>query len=197
MPAFRSDACAVRHYVAGVDELGDVDWPPTLRTERLSFREPEPHDRSGIVELLTSSEVRAYLGGPRPRDEVERSLPDVPSGRPGLFIVDLKGSMIGIVTIDRRGADRPGHVRPEGNEAELSYAFLPYAWGYGYAREACAAVIEWFASALPNEPLVLCTQVANERSMRLAARLGFTEMERFEAHGAEQWFGVWSPASPA
>jgi hypothetical protein len=28
--------------------------------------------------------------------------------------------------------------------------------------------------------------------MRLAAKLGFTEVERFEAYGAEQWFGRWT-----
>jgi|HubBroStandDraft_1064217.scaffolds.fasta_scaffold88951_2 hypothetical protein len=27
--------------------------------------------------------------------------------------------------------------------------------------------------------------------MRLAAKLGFTEVERFEKYGAEQWFGAW------
>ena len=36
---------------------------------------------------------------------------------------------------------------------------------------------------------MLFTQTANVRSMRLAAKLGFTEVERFEAYGAEQWFG--------
>ena len=41
-----------------------------------------------------------------------------------------------------------------------------------------------------SEPVVLCTQTANDRSMRLAAKLGFTEVERFEEYGAEQWFGV-------
>lgn len=45
---------------------------------------------------------------------------------------------------------------------------------------------------LPGEPVVLFTQTANVRSMRLAAKLGFTEVERFQAYGAEQWFGVWS-----
>jgi RimJ/RimL family protein N-acetyltransferase len=35
------------------------------------------------------------------------------------------------------------------------------------------------------------TQTANDRSMRLAAKLGFTEVERFEEYGAEQWLGVW------
>jgi RimJ/RimL family protein N-acetyltransferase len=60
------------------------------------------------------------------------------------------------------------------------------------AAEACAAVLDWFAGALPNEQVVLRTQTANDRALRLAAKLGFTEVERFEEYGAEQWFGVWS-----
>ncbi|KIF78212.1 hypothetical protein QR77_39370, partial [Streptomyces sp. 150FB] len=93
--------------------------------------------------------------------------------------------------------ERPGHVRPDAGEAELGYLFLPEAWGRGYAAEACAAALDWFADTRPGEPLVLCTQTANDRAMRLAAKLGFTEVERFEEYGAEQWFGVWSPAAPS
>lgn len=63
------------------------------------------------------------------------------------------------------------------------------AWACGYATEACTAVLDWFTGALPGELVVLYTQTANVRSMRLAAKLGFTELERFEAYGAEQWFG--------
>ena len=74
---------------------------------------------------------------------------------------------------------------------------LPEAWGYGYAAEACAAALDWFAGALPSEPVVLYTRIANDRSMRLAAKLGFAEVERFEEYGAEQWFGVWSSATPS
>lgn len=69
--------------------------------------------------------------------------------------------------------------------------------GRGYAAEACAAALDWFANALPGEPVVLCTQTANDRSMRLAAKLGFTEVERFEEYSAEQWFGVWSSVMPS
>src|SRR5580700_7185720 len=75
--------------------------------------------------------------------------------------------------------------------------FLPQAWGHGYAWEACVAALAWFDGALPGEPLVLCTQIANDRAMRLAARLGFTEVERFEEYGAEQWFGVRSSVTPS
>ena len=49
----------------------------------------------------------------------------------GFFVVDLDGAMIGVVTLDRRDAERPGHVAAEGGEAELGYLFLPSAWGRG------------------------------------------------------------------
>ncbi|MEU3606886.1 GNAT family N-acetyltransferase [Streptomyces sp. NPDC035033] len=175
-------------------ELGPNTWPPApLETERLVLRGSEARDRAAFVELFASPEVGTYTGGSRPRDELEKAVPEVPGQRPGLFVVELDGAMIGMITLDRRGADRPGHVRPEGGEAELGYLFLPEAWGRGYAAEACAAALGWFTGTLPGEPVVLSTQVANERAMRLAAKLGFTEVERFEEYGAEQWFGVLAP----
>ncbi|MGW4235067.1 GNAT family N-acetyltransferase [Streptomyces sp. NPDC004980] len=178
--------------------LGPVAWPPApIRTERLVLRASEARDRAAFVELFASPEVGTYLGGPRPRDELERAVPGVPGRRPGLFVIDLGGAMIGTVSLDRRDAGRPGHLRPDAGEAELGYMFLPEAWGRGYAAEACGAALDWFTEALPGEPVVLCTQFANARSMRLAARLGFTEAERFEEFGATQWFGVRSPATPS
>lgn len=159
------------------------------------LRQSETRDRATVIELSASPEVRAYLGGPQPRAELERELPEVPGQRPGFFVVELDGSMIGTITIDRRVGGRPRVGRAQDGEAELSYLFLPEAWGRGYAAEACAAALDWFGSALPGESVVLCTQTANARSMRLATTLGFTEVGRFEEHGAEQWFGVWSEAA--
>jgi RimJ/RimL family protein N-acetyltransferase len=176
-------------------DLEAVAWPPEpIRTERLVLREPEARDRAALIELLASPDVGAYLGGPRPRDELEREMPWAPERHPGVFIVDLDGVMIGQVILSMA----TGHGPPAAaGEAELGYLFLPEAWGYGYAAEACAAALGWFAGALPGEPVVLFTQTANARSMRLAAKLGFTEVERYEAYGAEQWFGMWSPVKPA
>ncbi len=71
-------------------ELGPVDWPPEpIRTERLVLREPAAQDRTAVIELLASPEVGTYLGGPRPRDDLQREMPETPRRRPGLFIVDL------------------------------------------------------------------------------------------------------------
>jgi RimJ/RimL family protein N-acetyltransferase len=173
-------------------ELGPLDaWPPDpIITERLVLREPEARDRTAVIELFASPEVGTYLGGPRPREALERAVPEEPRRRPGLFVADLDGAMVGVVTIDRRDEERPGHVAPEGGEAELGYLLLPGWWGRGYAAEACAAVLSWSDVALRGEPMVLCTQTANVSSLRLAEKLGFVEVARFEEFDAEQWFGV-------
>jgi RimJ/RimL family protein N-acetyltransferase len=170
-------------------ELGPVAWPPApIKTERLVLRESEARDRAAFIELFASPEVGTYLGGPRPPAELERAVPEVPGRRPGVFVIDLDGAMIGQITLTKDTE----HLPQAAGKAELGYMFLPQAWGHGYAAEACSAALDWFAGALPGEPVVLATQTANARSMRLAAKLGFVEVERFDAYGAEQWFGMWS-----
>ena len=113
-------------------ELGPVTWPPApIRTERLVLRESRAQDRAAMIELLASPEVGTYLGGPRPRDELEREVPEVAGRRPGFFVVDLAGAMIGTITLDRA----TGHGPPAATgKAELGYLFLPGAWGVRVRR---------------------------------------------------------------
>ena len=178
-----------------MSDLGPAGRPPEpIATARLVLRESEARDRAAFVELLASPEVHAYLGGPRPRDELERELPAVPERWPGSFVVERDGEMIGHVLL-RRATE---HRRPAAaGKADLGYLFLPRAWGSGYAAEACTAALAWFDRTHPGEPVVLTTQSANAASMRLAARLGFGEVERFRAWDAEQWLGMRpSPVTP-
>ncbi len=152
------------------------------------LRAPEARDRAAVIELYASPEVGTYIGGARSREELERAIPQVPTERPGGFVVELDGATIGVVTLDRRDAEN--FPRQVVGKVELGYLILPEFWGHGYATEACAVALDWFADALPAEPVALVTQTANRPSVRLAEKLGFTEVERFEAYGAEQWLGV-------
>ena len=176
-----------------MEDLGLAAWPPEpIGTGRLVLRASEARDRPTFIELLASPEVHTYLGGPRPRDELERKTPEVPEHRPGSFVVELDGAMTGLILLRRT----PGDGRPAAaGKADLGYLFLPRAWGFGYAAEARAAALDWFDGVFPGEPVLLTTQSANARSMRLAAKLGFTEVERFEAWDAEQWLGMRSTAA--
>ncbi|WP_431032261.1 GNAT family N-acetyltransferase [Streptomyces sp. P6-2-1] len=165
-----------------------ADWPPAaIATERLVLRAAEARDRPAFIELFASEEVGTHQGGARPRAELEEAVPDVPGQRPGFFVVAVAGEMAGAVTLDLRGT----------GETELGYLFLPRVWGHGYATEACGAALAWCARTRPGAPVVLTTRTANVRSMRLAERLGFTEVKRFHEWGAEQWRGEWSPGAPA
>ncbi len=110
------------------------------------LRQPEARDRAALIELLASPEVGAYLGGPRPRDELEREMPAAPERPPGLFAVDLDGAMIGQIILRR--ANEHGHPDAAG-KAELGYLFLPQAWGFGYAAEACAAALGGSPASFP------------------------------------------------
>jgi RimJ/RimL family protein N-acetyltransferase len=176
--------------------LDGVTWPPKpVTTDRLVLRVAEARDREAVLDLFSDPRVNSFVGGGEPRDRLDEIMPEVPGQRPGFFVVEQDDQAIGIVTFDPRDAGRPGHVRAEGGEAELGYMFLPHAWGRGYATEACAAAMSWFRAALPEEPLVVSTQLVNVASLRLIAKLGFAEVEHNEEHGAAQWFGAWTPAS--
>ncbi|TQL69550.1 RimJ/RimL family protein N-acetyltransferase [Nocardioides albertanoniae] len=179
--------------------LGPVPWPPApIVTERLTLRETRPEDRPALAKLLSDERVQHYLGGPQhTREELEQLIPEDPNTRPGIFAVEHEHRFIGRVTVQRRDRSWPHHVREEGDEVEIGYELFPESWGQGLAAEAASAAIAWIEKTLPGEPIVLTTRVANVRSLRLAQRLGFVEVERFTAYGAEQWFGHLDPRGQA
>lgn len=102
-------------------DLGEVVWPTRVQSERLTLRETRAGDRSGYIDLLTSQELRQFLGGAPEHAEVEAHAPEIPGASPGVFALELAGTFIGTVTLNRRDVERPGHVSPQGLEIEVSY----------------------------------------------------------------------------
>ncbi|MEV4178084.1 GNAT family N-acetyltransferase [Nonomuraea sp. NPDC049709] len=164
-----------------------------IPSERLLLRRAlHDADREGFIELSTDPEVRAYLGGPRPRSEVEQRFDAVitaeAASRPGNYIIadNTTNRLIGTLMLARRSTESPGHVTEDGEELELGYVLRRSAWGAGIAFEAATAALRAAADELPDQPVLLVTQTANERSLKLAARLGFRPVSTFQEFDAEQ-----------
>lgn len=163
-----------------------------IRSERLVLRKAHDADRDGLIELLTDEEIRAYLGGPRPRRAVEQHFDAVgvagATSEPGSYVIadNATNRLIGTLSLARRPADRPGHLAEGGEELELSYVLRRTAWGMGLAFEAATAALRAAADELPDQPVLVVTQTANRRSLELAGRLGFRQVDTFEEFGAQQ-----------
>lgn len=163
-----------------------------ITSDRLRLRKAHDADRDGLIELQTDPQVRLHLGGPRPRNAVEEYLDAIgianTTDKPGTFVIADKVTdrLIGTLVLGRRAADLPGHVTKEGWELELTYLLRRDAWGAGLAFEAATAALRAAAAELPDQPVLVVTRTANERSLRLVARLGFQHVNTFEAHDAEQ-----------
>ncbi|GAA3517210.1 RimJ/RimL family protein N-acetyltransferase [Streptosporangium album] len=162
-------------------------------SERLLLRKAHDADREGFIELYTDPEVQAYIGGPQPRSDVEQRF-DAAIGtanatsRPGNYVIadNTTNRLIGTLMLACRPTDHPGHVTEDGEALELGYVLRRSAWGAGFAFEAATVALRAAADELPDQPVLVVTQTANKRSLKLAARLGFCPISTFEEFGAEQ-----------
>ena len=167
------------------------DWlSEPVRTGRTVLRMPRKADEVGVRELLTKAPVRACLGGVRSSGEIDDAVSAVLEAPTGLFSVEVGHAFAGLITLERRDRDRPDDGSLPDDVLELSYELLPRFWRQGFAEEAASAALGWLSLTLPDELVVVCTQAANERSLRLAGRLGFRHVADFDEFGAEQWLGV-------
>ncbi|MGI5380444.1 GNAT family N-acetyltransferase [Streptomyces sp. CA-251387] len=62
-----------------------------ITTDRLRLRKAHDADIDGLIELQTDSQVRAHLGGPRPRRVVEQYFDtsgiSAIAGKPGTYVI--------------------------------------------------------------------------------------------------------------
>ena len=139
-------------------------------------------DRAAAVALLTDPQVRRFIGGPLSAEEAREAVKGPAGQRWGSFVLELRhgddgahGAVVGVCSLSR-----------ERGELEIGYMLLPGYWGKGLASEAVVTVLAWVAEHCDDEHVIAVTQAANTASLRLLARLGFVERERFVEYGADQ-----------
>lgn len=159
-----------------------------IETERLLLRPPVLADFEASAAMFADAAVTAHIGGVPLEREVAwtRFLRDAGhwSLYPfGLFSILEKASGAYVGKI--------GYAHFQRDTGPLSQASVEMSWtlasgfhGRGYATEAGRAVQAWFDGAHPMRTVCLIAP-ANLPSLRLAARLGYAEVERFLPEGRE------------
>ena len=147
--------------------------PETIETERLILRLPGADDLEAYCAMLADPEVNRFVGG------AELAQPDIAFRALGWLIGHwhLRGYGPWIVVERESGAfvgRVGGFYPPDWPALEIAWTLARRAWGQGFALEAAeaarAAVLEHLAPAR----LVSVVASENERSARLARRLGCT-----------------------
>ena len=142
---------------------------PTLETERLRLRPPEPQDFEPWVRFHADKEVMTYLGGVQGRELTWRSM----CGMTGAWTIS--GFSMFSVIEKHTGAwiGRLGPWQPEGwPGTEVGWGLARSAWGKGYAVEGSAAAMDYAVDSLGWTEIIHTILPENAASIRLAQRLG-------------------------
>lgn len=141
---------------------------PRLETERLVLRAFAPGDVESFAGFY-GSEASRYVGGPEQSYATWRRIASYAGSwflrGYGKFVVEEKasGKTVGIV----------GPWYPEGwPEPEIGWTVLPEFEGRGYAREAATRAISYAYEELGWTTAMSAIFQGNERSVKLAERLG-------------------------
>lgn len=154
-----------------------------LTTERLLLREAVDGDAAFLLALLNSDGFIANIGDRGVRTEAaaeayiaERILGSYQTHGFGMWIVEPLGggAAIGLAGLVKRdGLDVP----------DVGYAFLPEAWGQGYAQEAAAGVMNHARTSLGIQSLAAITSPENVASMAVLRKIGFVYQGLIELPG--------------
>ncbi|MEO0623349.1 MAG: GNAT family N-acetyltransferase [Pseudomonadota bacterium] len=141
---------------------------PVLETERLLLRAPQPQDGPGYVAFMMSERAQ-YVGGPLPERRAWYAFATEfghwATRQFGMWAVTEKGSDICLGYV---GCWCP-QTWPE---AEIGWTLWPEAEGRGIAYEAALAARAHAYGTLGWATAVSYIDYGNERSARLAERLG-------------------------
>ena len=144
-----------------------------LKSDRLILREVELDDAPFILELLNTTGFIANIGdrGVRTEDDArtyiaERVLGSYRTHGFGMWLVvqASTGLAMGLAgLVKREGLDVP----------DVGYAFVPRAWGQGFAQEAAAAVLKHAQQVMGIPKLAAITSAENHASMAVLRKIGF------------------------
>lgn len=158
-----------------------------IETERLRLRQPVASDFEPFAAMFTDPGVTAHIGGALGRSQAwAKFLRDVGHWTLegfGQFVIVEKGSgafvgKVGFARFERDLGDRAT------TDVECSWTLGSAFHGRGYAGEAARAAHDWHDAQMPGPAACLIAE-ANVASQRLAASLGYREIDRLDRPEAD------------
>jgi RimJ/RimL family protein N-acetyltransferase len=150
--------------------------PERLETERLLLRTWRPDDLDAFAAMNADERVMRFVGGRRPlaREESERLLGQIVGHWErhgfGLWAVQPRGD--GAEPIGFVGLAVPAFLPAVLPAVEVGWRLAPGWWGHGLATEGARASVAAAWEALGLRRLLSIIHPDNERSLRVAAKLG-------------------------
>ena len=149
-----------------------------IETKRLILREYTHKDFKALYAILSDPETMKYY--PKPYDKsgtmrwLDWSLDNYQKYGFGLWAIELKenGEFIGDCGITIQNID--GELLPE-----IGYHIRKDHWRKGYAKEACAAVKEWFFKNTDYDSVYSYMNSENVASCATAASNGMTKIKEY------------------
>jgi len=153
-----------------------------IETERLVLRKPSVDDVVALREMYADPEVMRYIGSGETlnrtatRAWVRKALQRWKANGVGHFVIEHDGVVVGRTGFLVWDADewRTGTLNELGDRAavELGWMLGREHWGHGYAAEAATACRDHAFADLGLERLISLIAPGNERSVRVAERIG-------------------------
>jgi RimJ/RimL family protein N-acetyltransferase len=150
--------------------------PERLETERLLLRRWRPGDLDAFAAMNADAGVMRFVGARRPltREESERLLAQIVGHWErhgfGLWAVQPRGD--GTEPIGFVGLAVPAFLPAVLPAVEVGWRLAPGWWGHGLATEGARASVAAAWAALGLRRLLSIIHPDNERSLRVAAKLG-------------------------
>jgi [ribosomal protein S5]-alanine N-acetyltransferase len=157
--------------------------PLPIETERLILRPFEPErDAEQMLEVYGDPAVMRYIP-----EDVYRSLAAVRATLERYAREQESRGFSFWAVVERSGGrvigDAGFGVFEQTGDVELGYTFKRDRWGRGYATEAARACLDAALAHLDVARIIAVVDEKNQRSSRVAERIGMALAETVELHG--------------
>lgn len=144
-----------------------------IESERLILRPWKNADRQPFADMSTDTGVMEYLLPLTPHDAyhtwIDRQIDNQQRHGMCFWAVEAKQDGVFVGAVGLLPVTYEAHFTPA---VEIGWRIARPFWGLGYAPEAAAAAIRFGFESLQLSEIVSNAGVANEKSMRVMAKLG-------------------------